>query len=253
VVWGAVENHRKYALGAKVIYIDGQIRLARLQTDNFVCFFINKRAKDKLPFAWWANGKNRLRIIAWASVFCLNLMSPCFHVPCLHVSGILQMENGTNAKRQLPYVCCEQKMEIANFRLFAANGNGKRKFVLLGRPTINGNGTAVSANVPSHGYFRLLTASPSWRVFLSLWQGNFRLPKIFTQERKQKIMEKKILYLQKLNLDFVQYCSAGIGIVALHHEEMWHWVIALQHFACLIGDFAWMSVSRVHSCRIYCT
>jgi hypothetical protein len=51
VVWGAVENHRKDAQGAKVIYIDGQILLARLQTDNFVCFFIKKRAKDKLPFA----------------------------------------------------------------------------------------------------------------------------------------------------------------------------------------------------------
>jgi hypothetical protein len=34
-------------------------------------------------------------------------------------------ENGTNGN--------------GNFRLFDANGNGKRKFVLLGRPTINGN------------------------------------------------------------------------------------------------------------------
>jgi hypothetical protein len=25
-------------------------------------------------------------------------------------------------------VCCKQKMETANFRLFAANENGKRKF-----------------------------------------------------------------------------------------------------------------------------
>jgi hypothetical protein len=65
------------------------------------------------------------------------------------------MENGTNTKRQLPYVCCEQKTETANFRLFAANGNGKRKFVFLGRPTINGDGIAVSANVPIYGYFRL--------------------------------------------------------------------------------------------------
>ncbi len=31
-----------------------------------------------------------------------------------------------------------KKMETANFRLFGAGGNGKRKFVFLGRQTING-------------------------------------------------------------------------------------------------------------------
>jgi hypothetical protein len=30
-------------------------------------------------------------------------------------------------------------MENGNIRLFAANGNGKRKFVFLGRQPINGN------------------------------------------------------------------------------------------------------------------
>jgi hypothetical protein len=36
-------------------------------------------------------------------------------------------ENGTNGKRQLPFVCCKRKTETTNFRLFSANGN--RKFV----------------------------------------------------------------------------------------------------------------------------
>jgi hypothetical protein len=51
-------------------------------------------------------------------------------------------QNGTNGKygkRQFLIVCCKQKAETANFRLFAANENRKRKFVSLGRQTINGN------------------------------------------------------------------------------------------------------------------
>jgi hypothetical protein len=40
-------------------------------------------------------------------------------------------------KRQLPFVCGKRKTEAANFLLFAenGNGNGKRKFVFLGRQT----------------------------------------------------------------------------------------------------------------------
>jgi hypothetical protein len=74
-------------------------------------------------------------------------MSPC---PCLHISGIPQKENGTNEKRQFPFVFCKRKMERANFRLLAAKGDrktggcflretGKRAVVFLGRQTINGN------------------------------------------------------------------------------------------------------------------
>ncbi len=53
-------------------------------------------------------------------------------IPCLHVSGISQTEKETNGKRQLPFVFCKRKSETSNFRLFAANGNVKRKFVFLG-------------------------------------------------------------------------------------------------------------------------
>jgi hypothetical protein len=42
----------------------------------------------------------------------------------LHVYVHLQVENGTNGKRQIPFICCKQKTETANFRLLAANGNG---------------------------------------------------------------------------------------------------------------------------------
>jgi hypothetical protein len=40
------------------LHIDGQVRWVRLvclQKINFVCFFINKRTNNKLPFAPWAN------------------------------------------------------------------------------------------------------------------------------------------------------------------------------------------------------
>jgi hypothetical protein len=43
-----------------------------------------------------------------------------------------------NGKRQLPFARCKQKMETANFRLFAANGKGKQKIVFLGQQMING-------------------------------------------------------------------------------------------------------------------
>jgi hypothetical protein len=48
-------------------------------------------------------------------------MSPSPH---LHVSGIPQTENGTNGTML--------QTEMANFRLLAANGNKKQKFVFLG-------------------------------------------------------------------------------------------------------------------------
>jgi hypothetical protein len=86
---------------------------------------------------------------------CLHVsMTPCFHVsclcfhvsmspsPCLCVSMFAEFrntENRTNGKRQLPFVCCKREMEMTDFRLFAANGNRKWKFVFLFRQTINGN------------------------------------------------------------------------------------------------------------------
>ncbi len=59
----------------------------------------------------------------YVSVFlCLHLhvsVSPCLHVSmsiCLNVSGILQTENETKGKRQLPFICCKQKTEMTNCR-----------------------------------------------------------------------------------------------------------------------------------------
>jgi hypothetical protein len=51
-----------------------------------------------------------------------------FPSPRLQVSGMLQTELTENGNF----------METASFRLFAANGNGKRKFVFLGRESMNG-------------------------------------------------------------------------------------------------------------------
>ncbi len=130
-----------------------------------VCFFVNKRTNDKLLSVQWANCKhineNRLgfhfpvspcprplcpyihvSMSPFLHVSCLHVYVSCFHVfmfPCgyLHVSRIPQTENGTNGKWKLPTVCCKQKTEMANFCSFAANRNGKRKFLLVGLKTIN--------------------------------------------------------------------------------------------------------------------
>jgi hypothetical protein len=38
----------------------------------------------------------------------------------------IYMATGTYRKQQLPFVWCKGKKEMADFRLFAANGNRKR-------------------------------------------------------------------------------------------------------------------------------
>ncbi len=48
-------------------------------------------------------------------------------------------KNRTNGQPQLPFVCCKWKMETVNLCVFAANGNGKQKFVFLCQQTVNGN------------------------------------------------------------------------------------------------------------------
>jgi hypothetical protein len=48
-------------------------------------------------------------------------------------------ENGTKRKWRLQFVCCKLKTEMANFRVFAENRNGRQKFVFLGWQKINGN------------------------------------------------------------------------------------------------------------------
>ncbi len=73
--------------------IDGQVHfvpLVRLQTDNSVCFFVKKLINDKLPFARWANTKQRkengLGFCLPFSVWYINSMSPSISMSsCLHV------------------------------------------------------------------------------------------------------------------------------------------------------------------------
>ncbi len=56
-----------------------------------------------------------------------------------HKRSHTHTKNVTNGKRKIPFVYCKRKTETANFRSFAANGNGKQMFVVLGLQTINGN------------------------------------------------------------------------------------------------------------------
>jgi hypothetical protein len=72
-------------------------------------------------------------------------MSPCFYFsiamsPCLHVPGIPHHVK-QNYRKTATLICfaANGKSATSNFRLFAAIGNGKRKFVFFGQQTINGN------------------------------------------------------------------------------------------------------------------
>jgi hypothetical protein len=89
------------------LYIDGQVRLVRsdrLQIDNFRLL----RTNDKLRLPDEQTIKE-LRKIAWASVFRFRLKRP--HIYTVYIFQYMYTENG----------------------------NGKRKFVFLGRQTIYGN------------------------------------------------------------------------------------------------------------------
>jgi hypothetical protein len=68
-------------------------------------------------------------------------------------------------KWQLPYVCCKQKTETANFRLFDAKGNGKQKIVFLGRQTINANRRLLFQQTGPPIAFTLLVSSISTFTF----------------------------------------------------------------------------------------
>ncbi len=126
--------------------IDWQVRLVFLQTDNFRLFLrqqtdkqqnsvgsMSKRIKEKclvfrFSFSIWNDSIYVYSII----IYLDDAISGCL----LLLFGIyIYTENGTNKKRQFSFVCCRPKMETANFHLSVANGNGKRKFVLLGRQT----------------------------------------------------------------------------------------------------------------------
>jgi hypothetical protein len=74
------------------------------------------------------------------------------------------MENGTNGKQQLPFVCCKEKTESANLRLFAANGSGKRKFVFLSRQTVNRNRRLLFEQTPIY-------ATSNFRGIITTWNS----------------------------------------------------------------------------------
>ncbi len=112
------------------ISIDGKVCLVCLQP-----FFV-KQTNYKLSFAQWANSK-------WNKENCLDFRFPfsvwnnsmyiynsIFHI---YIYIYIYTENGTDGIRQLPFVSCKWKMEMANFCSFAANGNRKRKLVFLGQ------------------------------------------------------------------------------------------------------------------------
>ncbi len=103
-----------------------QVSMSHVYVSMFLCLHVSGIPQTELM----ENGNFHLfdvKAKLLTSVCCYALC------PCLHLSGIPQTE--PSGKQQLAYVCCKQKM--ANFCLFAANGNRKRKFVFLCRQMIN--------------------------------------------------------------------------------------------------------------------
>ncbi len=99
-------NRTKFKILSKPslhFYISGKFRLVRLQRITWICFVLKngQMTKSRLHNEQIVN---RLRKIA-------------------------------SSKQQHIYIYTE----ISHFRLFAANGNGKWKFVFFGQQTINGN------------------------------------------------------------------------------------------------------------------
>ncbi len=241
---------------------------------NSVRFFVNKRTNNELLFA---NGKRIKQMPGLQiSVWCLHVsmspclyffmspglhvsMSLCFHVsismsscPCLHVSGIPQTKNGSNGKQPLPFVFCKWKTEIANFRIFAANGNGKWMFVFLGQQKINDNRfeqTCPSVHVPNSvnditdsmisltlRRLRLnekpctnnTSGSMSPRKELSLWQHKFKNKNLATVVRTQLTKKTPQAHTANRWMERLKrfFHTLAVGILVAKSLEQGDWLIA---------------------------
>ncbi len=145
-----------------------------------MCFFVNKGKMTN--FCWHDKQKvNGLRKVAWASVWRLHVsIFPCLHVflflcLCLHVSSLhvsmspgpcfLNSNNKKWNQRKMATSVCLLQTGPANFRLFAANGNRKRKFIFLSLWTINGGFGGPFFNIYTDTYtVHLQTAFSFWNA-----------------------------------------------------------------------------------------
>ncbi len=148
--------------------IDEQVRLVRLQTDNFHLFHRKQTEYEKPPFTRWANGK-RIKEITWPSVFHLKWQ----HINIQkYINKYIFM-----LPFQYLYIYSTQKVELVengNLRLFSAK---KRKFIFLGRQMINGNRcslfqqTCPSMDKVGTPYWSKPLRHPNW------FSVRFQLPK----------------------------------------------------------------------------
>jgi hypothetical protein len=117
-----------------------------------VCFFVNKRTNDKLPFARWANGKRikenclgfRFRIDVYIFRFPFETAAYMYihlengiHIYgkwniLLYIRKTVLTENGSFCS-----FAAKEKRKWPNFRLFAAHGNRKWNFIFLVLQTKN--------------------------------------------------------------------------------------------------------------------
>jgi hypothetical protein len=78
---------------------------------------------------WWKHEKKSFSAVG----------AYTFRADCMLPFQYIFTKNKTKGKQQLVFVFCKRKKETTNFHLFAANGNGKRKFVFIGWQMINSN------------------------------------------------------------------------------------------------------------------
>jgi hypothetical protein len=143
--------------------------------DNFVWFFVNKQTNDNF-LLYDEQTLIKLRKIAWASVSPFRFKLQCMSILYICWSGSIYtyIYIDIHTERQLPFVCCQQKTEISNFCLLAANGKRKREVCFPYLENYKWQLTiAVTANVPIYGYVYLFSCI---RIFWFLFLPNGKDP-----------------------------------------------------------------------------
>jgi hypothetical protein len=77
------------------------------------------------------------------------------------------MKIGTIGKQQVPFVFCNQKIETANFRLFAANENGTQNlFSSVGKRSTEIDDLLFQETCPSMGISESFECSASQTLYI---------------------------------------------------------------------------------------
>ncbi len=114
--------------------------LSPIERVTSVCFFFKKRTIDKLPFAWWTNGK-------WVEENCLAFHFQIVMAAYMYIYAAVSMyiiygkwnwqktatsiclQQTENGNGKLPLVCSRQKCKIGVCLPWSATINGNRQLL----------------------------------------------------------------------------------------------------------------------------